>query len=145
MNITEALKELNDGKKIRRKGWFEKAPYQLRDGALNLGNKRCMFMCLSAIDIHADDWEVVEEAYITKDEKEYLENLIRLYRDDYNFTFEKAMHNGRLYLRITLIPYNEDEVREIMILPLFGINKPMFEGLEISYLYNVDDLKLFKE
>ena len=145
MNLIEALKALNEGKKIRRKGWFEKAPYRLRDGALNIGNQRCMFMCLSAFDIHADDWEVAEEAYITKDEKEYLENLLRLYRDDYNFTFEKVKRKGRLYLRINLIPYNEDEVYEIMLLPLFGLNKPMFEGLEINDLCNIDDLKLFKE
>lgn len=144
MNLIEALKALDEGKKIRRKGWFAKAPYQLKDGVLNIGNRWCAYLALSTSDLHADDWEVVEEAYITKDEKDYLENLLRIYRDDYDFTFEKVTRNEHLYLKIALIPYKEDEAIEYMFLPLFGINKPMFEGLEEND-YEADDLKLFKE
>ena len=108
MNLTEALRALNEGKRIRRKGWFEKASYQLKGGSLNIGEKSSMFMHLTVIDLKADDWEVVEEAgYITEDEKEYLENILRLYRDEYKFTFKKE-RLCRLYLKITLTPYNGD-------------------------------------
>lgn len=145
MNLTEALKALNEGEKIRRKGWFIKTPYQLKDGVLTCGGKWCAYLTLNTLDINADDWEVVEEAYITKDEKEYLENLLRMYRDDYDFTFQKVMRNGHLYLKIVFVPYSEDEAFEIMLLPLFGINKPMFCGLEENDLYKADDLNLFHE
>ena len=145
MNLTEALRALNEGKKIRRRGWFANTPYQLRNGVLTIGKKLCGNITLSATDLQADDWEVGEEAgYITEDEKEYLENILQPYRDEYDFTFEKTTSNCRLYLKITLIPYNGDTERS-MLLPLFGLNKPMFEGLDINFLYDVDDLKLFKE
>ena len=156
MNLTEALKALKEGKRIRRKGWYKKSSYQLKewhmsssdqlnDEVLTFGGKWCAYLTLSTLDINADDWEVVEGTYITKDEKEYLENLLRLYRDDYDFTFEKVMRNEHLYLKIVLLPYNEDDAVENMFLPLFGINKPMFEGLEKNDLYEADDLKHFIE
>ena len=126
MNITEALKALSEGKRIRRYGLFGKPSYQIKDGVLFAGGKPTSCITFNVFDLNADNWEVVEEFYITKDEKEYLENLIRLYRDDYNFTFEKVMRNGRFYLRITLKPYSEDEVRENMLIPLICFNKPMF-------------------
>ena len=145
MNLKEALKALNEGKKIRRKGFFNKPSYQFKDGDLLVGGNPALSFTLNVLDLNADDWEVVEEAYITKDEKEYLENLLRLYRDDFDFTFGKVMRNGHLYLKIVFIPYSEDDIGEIMLLPLFGLNKPMFEGLETNYVYDVDYLKIFKE
>lgn len=145
MNLKEALKALSEGKKIRRKGLINKPSYQFKDGVLLAGGKLSLCLTLNVFDLNADDWEVVEEAYITKDEKEYLENLLQPYRDDYDFAFEKVMRSGRLYLRLDFIPYNEDEALEIMLLPLFNLNKPMFEGLEINCYYTANDLKLFKE
>ena len=153
MNLTEALKALNEGKKIRRKGW--KSSYQLKgwflescpqfnSKVLTLGGKWCAGLTLTPLDILGDDWEV-EDGYITKDEKEYLENFLRIYRDDYEFSFEKVMRNGHLYLKISFVPFKftEDDAVEIMLLPLFGLNKPMFEGLEKDILYTGADLKLF--
>lgn len=145
MNLTEALKALKEGKRIRREGWSSRISYQFKDGVLLARGKQVFYIILSVLDFKADDWEVAEETYITEDEKEYLENLLRLYRDDYDFNFEKVMRNENLYLRITLIPYNKDATSEFMLLPLFGLNKPMFEGLEKNWLYITDDLKLFKE
>lgn len=144
MTFGEALKAFSEGKKIRRKGFLNKLSYQFKDGALFVGGNPSFDLTINGFDLEADDWEVVEEVYITKDEKEYLENLLRLYRDDFNFTFEKVMRNGHLYLKIVFIPYDEDDIAEIMLLPLFGLNKPMFEGLETNYCYNADYLKLFK-
>ena len=145
MNLKEALKALNEGKKIRRM-FYKKPSYQFKDGVLLTDGKPSSCFCLNVFDLNADDWEVVKEFYITKDEKEYLENLLRLYRDDYDFTFEKVMSNEHLYLKIAFFPYNEDNYPvENMFLPLFGINKPMFEGLEINHLYNFVDLNLFHE
>ena len=118
MNLTEALKALSEGKKIRRKGFFNKPSYEFKDGALLVEGNPALSLTLNVFDFEADDWEVVEEAYITKDEKEYLENLLRLYRDDFNFTFGKVMRNGHLYLKIVFIPYSEDDIGEIMLLPL---------------------------
>ena len=144
MNLTEALKALNEGKKIRRRGWFANTPYQLRNGVLTIGKKLCGNIILSVRDLQADDWEVGKEAgYITEDEKEYLENILRPYRDEYKFTFKKE-RLYRPYLEITLTPYNGDG-KICIYLPLFGLNKPMFEGLDGDFLYDVDDLKLFKE
>ena len=145
MNLKEALKALSEGKKIRRKGFYCKPSYQFKDGSLLVDGKPDLCVTLNVFDLKADDWEVVEKAYITEDEKVYLENLLRPYRDDFNFTFGKVMRNGHLYLKIVFIPYSEDDIGEIMLLPLFGINKPMFEGLELNYRYTADYLKLFKE
>ena len=145
MNLAEALKALSEGKKIRRKGFFNKPSYQFKDGSLLVGGNPDLSLTFNVSDIRAEDWEVVEDAYITEDEKEYLENLLRPYRDDFNFTFGKVMCNGHLYLKIVLIPYDEDDRSEIMLLTLFGLNKPMFEGLETNHVYDVDYLKIFKE
>lgn len=137
MNLTEALKELYGGKKIRRKAWFKSMSYQLKNEA---------FITLSTRDILADDWEVVKEDILTKDEKEYLENILLPYTDNYVFTFRKTKFNEHYYLRMTLIPYDEeaDEI-EYINLPLYRLNKPVFANLEEDYLYNLNDLKLFKD
>jgi hypothetical protein len=57
MNINEALKELNCGKKIRRKDWHMKL-FMFANSILIYGTTDKYFLSLD--DILAEDWEVIK-------------------------------------------------------------------------------------
>jgi hypothetical protein len=57
MNIIEAVKELKDGKYIRRKDWSIKL-FAIADSIWIYGTTDSYFLLLD--DILANDWEVVE-------------------------------------------------------------------------------------
>lgn len=70
MNFKEAHKEMEEGKKIRRKGWDNKNSFLvLRNGEIELfwnGERIEIFIKTLLADNLNDDWEVVEERKVWK-------------------------------------------------------------------------------
>ena len=80
MNLIEALKALEEGKKIRRKTWVGVKYVRLdKDGKLvnDLGQEASFL--LSSDDIKTSCWKVAEEPALTEEEKECLRAMVRLF------------------------------------------------------------------
>lgn len=147
MNVTEALKALNEGKKIRRVSWGTNKAYGIeKEESISFGGKFKKCIYLTYKDLQADDWEVVDRKNIlSKKEKEYLENILNPYLDSYEFTFEKESKSKNDFLKITIYPYGGYKEINHIYLPLYEAREPMFENLEKGKTYMADDLNLFHE
>lgn len=87
MTFEDALKLMKKGKKIRRNAWGLNVYIQI-----DMSEKKFIQgtfyrstpnISLSVTDILDDDWEIVKEPVLDKQEKKYLENLLRPYTKKY--------------------------------------------------------------
>ena len=79
MTIVEAVKALNEGKKIRRNNW-EKGHYiTLIDNQVVSQSGWSSGLCIE--DFSADCWEEYKEDILDEEEKKYLGVVIKPFRD----------------------------------------------------------------
>lgn len=130
MTFEEALKELKNRKKIRRKGWSNKnyCIYKRGNGISDCNG-------IQIIDnIFFDDWEVVCENILDNEEKKYLGFFIRPFRHKVT-CIKKCRYGDGEYIFIEL----NGEV---------GINLPwfkkdtMYKGMEAGKQYTLKELGL---
>ena len=106
MNFSKALELLKQGKKARRKEWGKSTKIFIRNEQLFVGNdeEECNYVNTSAYcilsDILADDWEEYKEPLLTKEEKEYLKALLKVYRNK-QIEIENAKFDGNDKRRIS--------------------------------------------
>lgn len=80
--------------------------------------------------------EIEDEEILTDEEKKYLENVIRPFKDKVEY-IRKVNAIGNEYIKIDL--FNDDAV-----LPYFEFGK-YYKGMETSKEYTLEELGLFKE
>ena len=86
--------------------------------------------------------EIADEPLLTPKEKEYLENVIKPFKDTVISISKKEFFTNRGYIYIGIKDYNSN--LDYVKLPNFVKNK-YYKGLEIDREYTLEDLGLFQE
>lgn len=149
MNLLEALKALTEGKKIRRESW-DRTPYIYIDKNGELRNSTGDLTNI-VIGVENDDWEIVEEPVLDKQEKNYLENFLRPYTKRYDKilikkTSEEEEGCSHFNILITFYVYafkDDTDYADYASLPYFDADD-MYVGMEAEKFYTLDELGLFK-
>lgn len=151
MNLEEAIKALKEGKKVRKKVWKPNDYIQI-----DMSEKKFIqgifcgyshLISLSVNEILDDDWEIVEEPVLDKQEKKYLENFLRPYTKKYEkITIKKAsLYGGDFTIRIDFFAFKDGGLNDILSLPLFNKDEHMYEGMEVDKSYTLEELGLFED
>ncbi len=145
MKFEEAMKALNEGKKVRKKCWSEDF-YLYKNGVGNvfLGNfdtKINSRYIPSNISLIKDDWEIVEEKgkkpILDKEEKAYLEAVLKPFKGRIKFLIKgKTVIDKNEFIIIKLDT-------EAISLPFFEAST-MYKGMRINKKYTLEELGLFK-
>ena len=143
MTFEEALKALNEGKKIRKKWWYAGNYIWLdKENTLKDKNGSKAYASLGFDFKTNNEWEIYEEPVLDEKEKEYLSAVIKPFRE-----------------RITYIAKVEDDIHWfywIMIrvdigflndyydfcLPPFKETSSMYKNMEVGKEYTLDELGL---
>ena len=79
---------------------------------------------------------------LTKEEKEYLEAVIRPFRERVNF-ITKSQFNCWYYIKISINHIEENNIKDGFALPNFEKDK-YYKGMELDKEYTLEELGLFK-
>lgn len=84
------------------------------------------------------------EEILTKEEKEYLEAVIRPFRDRVKYIKNTHAHDSLCFISIILTDKLQKDLNEAICLPFFNVDT-MYKGMELDKEYTLDELGLFKE
>lgn len=147
MNIVEITKKIKPYTKIRRKDWAQSTYicYNLIDEIYKgdtLFTDSKHFYIPRVEDLTADDWELYEEKpLLTKEEKEYLEAVLKPFKDQINYI---EVCYGKGYNYYLAIVFNEEYKVNNFNLPQFKPHN-IYDGLYLARRYSLKDLGLFKD
>lgn len=159
MRFEDALKLMREGKKVwinKGRGKSEHYFYiETEDGS---GKQvlmcRDLLMGTSSIlnqlnqgAIMCQTWEEYKKPILDEVEKTYLENLLHPFTKRYDkILVTKCPTETNAYLLIWFYQFKDDETHSAFtILPTFGKNDHMYEGMKSKKDYTLDELGLFKE
>ena len=137
MTIVEAVKAITEGKKIRRNDW-EKDDY-----ITLIGNKVVSQsgwssgLCIE--DFSADWWEEYKEPILDEEEKKYLENVLKPFKDRVKYVDKLETYwvdNGE-FIFISL----GDDINDHISLPWFPKGS-MYKNMELGKEYTLKELGL---
>ena len=137
MTIVEAFKALTEGKKIRRKDWEKDNYITLVDNQVVSQNGWSSGLCID--DFSADWWEEYIESPLDDKEKEYLENVLRPFRDRVKYVDKLETYwvdNGE-FIFISL----GNDIHEHISLPWFHKGS-MYKNMELGKEYSLEELGL---
>ena len=149
MTFYEALKALNEGKKIRKKWWYA-GDYIWLDENNTLRNKNG---CGTGVAINFDfmaknEWEIYKEPILDEAEKKYLSDVLRPFKKSFSkilisksnsFYISKDNKNKE---RILFMLSNIDGCHEeVFSLPSFA-KGTMYNGMKIGKNYSLEELGL---
>lgn len=141
MTIVEAVKALNEGKKIRRNDWEKGYYITLVDNQVVSQNGWSSGLCID--DFSANWWEEYKEDILDEAEKEYLSAVIKPFRDRVEYIKKINMYLGcnkdAEYIFGEL--GNEDDVVDAFSLPYFT-EGTMYKGMETGKKYTLKELGL---
>lgn len=136
MTILEAVKELTEGKKIRRNDWEKDYYITLIDN--QVVSQSGWSSGLYIEDFSADCWEEYKEDILDEEEKKYLGNIVKPYRDRVRFIV-KTESTG--YERIIICLLGLTQYNTYIVLPYFYKNT-MYKGMEVEKDYTLEELGL---
>lgn len=148
MTLEEAIKALKEGKKIKRKKWDVIKYVQLdKDGKLRDDRGCETTFILRSNSIVGDNWEIVEEPILDKQEKKYLENFLRPYTKRYDKIkiTKNNIGSGRFFIGINFFAFKNGEPADYINLPYFDKCEHMYEGMDEGKHYTPEELGLFKK
>ena len=141
MTIVEAVKALNEGKKIRRNDWEKDYYITLIDNQVVSQSGWLSGLCIE--DFSADCWEEYKEDILDEEEKKYLSAVIKPFRDRVEYIKKIDMYLGCNknceYIFGGL--GNEDDVVDAFLLPYFPKGS-MYKGMETDKKYTLEELGL---
>lgn len=92
-------------------------------------------------DLRFIEVEELEQGTLTNEERDYLENIIKPFKNDSKFIIKKR--NGMDFYRIIIIYENDDPYEDSeIVLHNFKKKEHYFEGLEENVKYTLEDLNL---
>ena len=146
MVLMEAMKALNEGKKIRRNTWDEQEYIRLnqdRQPIDELGDPVEIFF--DSDDMKKDNWKLANKPILNYSEKDYLENLIRPFRKRFErILVAKETFNDNFVLTIYL-RHDDKENPEYSVInfPSFTKEDRLYTGMKEDKLYSREELRLF--
>lgn len=143
MNLIEAFKLLNEGKKVRRKDW-ELSKYICLNKDKNIVNESGyeVLFTIDFDDIKNEHWEEYNEDILDEKEKPYLESILKPYKDRVDFVVKEGI--GDYYERIVICVSVKNKLyKNYIAFPYFN-KGTMYKGMEIDKKYTVNELGLYK-
>lgn len=141
MTFDEALKALNEGKKIRKK-WWHAGDYIWLDEKNTLKNKNGSEVSV-AVDFDfmtKNEWEIYEEPILDDVEKKYLGNIVKPFRNRVEFVMKDIF--GDYYERILIrVSVKNKCYKNYITLPLFE-KETMYKNMEVGKEYTLKELGL---
>lgn len=143
MNFIEALEEMKKGKIVKCEK--NKVRYKIKDNILLLNFKENTIWCSSADKFNYLNkliYELYEEPILDKEEKKYLENVLRPFKDRvYCIRKEVCYVDDLEFLRFEFSELNG--VNDDFFLPFFKTDT-MYKGMERNKDYTLKELGLFE-
>ena len=141
MTIVEAVKALNEGKKIRRNDWKKGDYITLIDNQVVSQSGWSSGLCIE--DFSEDWWEEYKEPVLDEEEKKYLSAVIKPFRDQVIYIKKIDMYLGcNKYCEYILGEIsNKDDVVDTFALPYFPKGS-MYKGMETNKKYTLEELGL---
>ena len=143
MNLIEAFKLLNEGKKVRRKDW-ELNKYICLNKDKNIVNDSGheVLFTIDFDDIKNEHWEEYNEDILNEEEKPYLESILKPYKDRVDFVVKEVI--GDYYERIIIcVSVKNKSYKNYIAFPYFN-KGTMYKGMEIDKKYTVNELRLYE-
>lgn len=142
MTFEEALKELMNGKKIRKKAW-DRGIYRMRgDGKYIIDQEGNESAILIDGSFDADVWEEYKEEVLDEKEKKYLSAVIKPFRDriTYIAKVEEDIHWFYWIMIRVDIGFLNDYYD--FCLPPFEETSSMYKKMEVGKEYTLKELGL---
>ena len=148
MTFYEALKALNEGKKIRKKWWYAGDYIWLdKENILKDKNGSETYVSLRFDFKTNNEWEIYEEPILDEAEKKYLSDVLRPFKKSFaKILISKSnfyiCNDNNYKEHIIFILINIDGCyKEVFSLP--GFDKgTMYKGMKIGKDYSLEDLGL---
>lgn len=141
MNFFEAMKELEKGNKVRKVDWKDaiylyKENNEIRFSSTSIAN------FLNIRDLNYGTWELYKEPILTEEEKEYLSNVIKPFKNRicYIIKYKNLCVLNEEYIQICVRSYN-NELDEDINLPLF-VKGSMYKNMKEEHRYSLRALGL---
>lgn len=141
MNFFDAMKELEKGNKVRNADWKDEI-YLYKENQKICFSDACSVTCLYPTDLNVGTWELYKEDILTKEEKEYLSNVIKPFKNRvcYIIKYTNLMSLNEEYIQIRVKSY-EGELNEDINLPLF-VEGSMYKNMKKVHRYSLKELGL---
>ena len=137
MNFFEAMRELEKGKKVRNTTWQD-AIYLYEDNEDICFSDACVVKNLDIADLNYGTWELYKEPILTKEEKEYLSNVIKPFKNrvGYIIKYTNLCALNEEYIQICVKSY-DNELDEDINLPIF-VEGSMYKNMKKVHRYSLD-------
>ena len=141
MNFFEAMQELEKGKKVRNTTWKD-AIYLYKDNEDICFSDAGVVKNLDITDLNYGTWELYKEPILTKEEKEYLSNVIKPFKNrvGYIIKYTNLCALNEEYIQICVKSY-DNELDEDINLPLF-VEGSMYKNMKKVHRYSLKELDL---
>lgn len=139
MNFFDAMKELEKGNKVRNTKWKD-AIYLYEDNEDICFSDACCVKNLDITDLNYGTWELYKELILTKEEKEYLSNVIKPFKNRVRYIIKYTNLSGlnEEYIQICVKSY-DNELDEDINLPLF-VEGSMYKNMKKVHRYTLKEL-----
>lgn len=141
MNFFDAMKELEKGNKVRNTKWKD-AIYLYEDNEDICFSDACVVKNLNITDLNYGTWELYKESILTKEEKEYLSNVIKPFKNRvcHIAKYNSIVFNNGDYIQIYIKTY-DNKLYEDINLPVFARGS-MYNNMKLAHVYSLKELGL---
>lgn len=141
MNFFEAMQELEKGNKVRNANW-KAAIYLYKEDQKICFSDACPVTCLYPTDLNDGTWELYKEDILTKEEKEYLSNVIKPFKNRvcYIIKYTNLCAINEEYIQICVKSYDNASEEDIN-LPIF-VEGSMYKNMKKVHRYSLKELGL---
>lgn len=144
MTFLEALEEAKKGKKVRLNLWSSEIYLAIENGNIKMCNTQ--YNCLTKDDYTSNSWEIYKEKILTDEEKEYLNNVIKPFKNKVISIVKKKsrlLSNKSLsFIQINVKCFNDISIwYETINLPTF-VSDSIYKNMKADYEYTVEELDL---
>ena len=141
MNFFDAMKELEKGNKVRNTKWKD-AIYLYEDNEDICFSDACVVKYLDNRDLNYGTWELYKEPILTKEEKEYLSNVIKPFKNKVSYIVkDKIIVGPRNAVFIQICVKSSISMYEYISLPTF-ISDCMYNNMQLGYRYSLKEVGL---
>lgn len=141
MNFFDAMKELEKGNKVRNTKWKD-AIYLYEDNEDICFSDACVVKNLDITDLNYGTWELYKEPILTKEEKEYLSNVIKPFKNRVRYIIKYAnlFALNEAYIQICVKSY-DNGLDENINLPVF-VEGSMYKNMKKIHRYSLKEVGL---
>ena len=142
MNIIEAMRELEKGKKVRKVKWDPICyiAYNKTNNTFVDENSNVAFV---STYLNSDKWELYKEHILTEKEKKYLSNVIRPFKERViSITKETSNSGDYYYIAIRYKSIDSEMDFEDTLLSLFPKKADKYRNIEANCPYKLEELGL---